>query len=78
MENLLAEFTFKSVNEKLYDQVREDVFEKLEKFEERKKKEKVPNLVRMESSFPLIISTTKKFTFRSNLFPPIISTTPPK
>ena len=32
-----AEFTFKSVNEKLYDQMREKVFEELEKFEERRK-----------------------------------------
>ena len=32
-----AEFTFKSVHEKLYDQMREKVFEELEKFEERRK-----------------------------------------
>ena len=55
--------------------------EELEKFEKRRKKLSLylfSNLVRLDKSFPLIISTVKSFKVQSNLFPPIISATPPK
>ena len=75
-----ANFVFRTDNVNLFNQMKEKTLRELENFEKRRKSGLEESLKKnlFFLSFFLQFSAVKSFKVLSNLFPPIISATPPK